>query len=148
MKFAERMPLEMKNPRESRLRVAIRIRPSNFDASSSPAHIACSNTSVTVTASNTHSVQQQTATLGTSEDPVVVFSPGQSNDNVASRIDVSAMVRDCARGDRDGLVCCYGQSYSGKSYTMFGQGGGLVHRALQASLGLAAGGGGAAGRGQ
>ncbi len=146
MKFAERMPLEMKNPRESRLRVAIRIRPSNIDASSSPAHIACSNTSVTVTASNTHSVQQQTATLGTSEDPVVVFSPGQSNDNVASRIDVSAMVRDCARGDRDGLVCCYGQSYSGKSYTMFGQGGGLVHRALQASLGLAAGGGGAAGR--
>ncbi len=133
------MPLEMENPRESRMRIAIRIKPTNniqpgAGACSSPAHIACSNTSVTVTASNTHCSQQQTVTLGTPEDPVVSFGPGQSNDTVASRIDVSAIVRDCVRGESGGLVCCYGQSCSGKSYTMFGDGGGLVHRALQAAL--------------
>ena len=142
----------MENPREHRLRVAIRIKPTKSsrpgaDACSAPAHIECTSTSVTVTASNTHHAQQQqTVTLGTPRDPVMSFGPGHSNDKVASLIDISSIVHDCVLGKRDGLVCCYGQSCSGKSYTMFGPGGGLVQQGLQTALTLANGCDGATGR--
>ena len=139
----------MENPSESRLRVAIRIRPTNVQTGAdapTPPHIACTSTSVTVVAMNTHYAQQQQAiTLGDERDRVFAFGPGHSNDSVASGLDIPAIVHDCVRGKRDGLVCCYGQSCSGKSYTMFGPKG-MVQQGLQAALALAAGCGSASGR--
>ena len=143
------------NPRHAEsgsLRVGIRIKPRAHTARSSTRpgsdsetyispYISYTDSSVTVVGNMAPGGSRQSGmksvTLGGPQDhrtTVVPLPPGASNETVGERIDLENIVAACVRGERDGLVCCYGQSNSGKSYTMFGPDGGLVEQALEQAL--------------
>jgi len=123
-------------PRNTKVSLAVRLKPRErtLDTSTHIAqitHITHTATAVTITSDH------QTVTLGTPSSPVAPIPPEASNADVGRLLDIEALVHACVTQSQDGLVCCYGQSASGKSHTMFGEGKGslgLVQIGLAAFL--------------
>ena len=115
-------------------RLAVRLKPTSHDGktSSSLSHITHTSTSITIASNN------QTATLGTPCSPITPIPPTATNAEVATSLDIRTIVHTCVAQSKDCLICCYGQSCSGKSYTIFGDGPttdlGLIQHILNAFL--------------
>ncbi len=123
-------------PRNTKVSLAVRLKPRErtLDTSTHMTHVThITHTATAVTITSDH----QTVTLGTPSSPVAPIPPEASNADVGRLLEIEALVHACVTQSQDGLVCCYGQSASGKSHTMFGEGKGslgLVQIGLAAFL--------------